>query len=267
MAKVTLTPALRRDYEQLFESCAIRPGRLKEVDATADRLVENRTRYEQVAAACGVPWPVVAVIHNMEASLKFTCHLHNGDPLTARTIQVPKGRPLGQPPFTWEASAEDALGMHALNGDTEWTVAGTLFVLEGYNGWGYRRFHPDVLTPYLWSGSEHYTSGKYVADGTFSQTAVSRQTGAAVLLRRLAERGTIEFEDEPRPEGGEPLLVGFSRKASADPAIVEQARQLQRWLNTHVGIFVLVDGVPGRRTSDAFRAVTGAFLPGDPRAA
>lgn len=34
---------------------------------------------------------------------------------------------------------------------------------------------------------------------------------------------------------------------------------------THAGIFVLPDGVPGKRTSDAFRAVTGSFLPGDPR--
>lgn len=267
MAKVTLTPALRKDYEQLFESCVIRPARLKEVDATADRLVAHRARYEDVSASSGVPWPVVAVIHNMEASLKFTSHLHNGDPLTARTIQVPKGRPLGPPPFRWEVSAADALGMKALNGETEWTVPGTLFVLEGYNGWGYRRFHPEVLSPYLWSGSEHYTSGKYVADGTFSETAVSRQTGAAVLLRRLAERGTIEFEDQPRPEVDEPLLVSFSKKGSTDPATVEQAKQLQRWLNTHAGIFVLVDGVPGRRTSDAFRAVTGAFLPGDPKAA
>jgi lysozyme family protein len=266
MAKVTLTPALRRDYEQLFESCVIRPARLKEVDATADRLVANRARYEKVSASSGVPWPVVAVIHCMEASLKFTAHLHNGDPLTARTVQVPKGRPLGPPPFTWESSAADALGMKALDGDTEWTVAGTLFVLEGYNGWGYRRFHPEVLSPYLWSGSEHYTSGKYVADGTFSETFVSRQTGAAVLMRRLAERGTIEFEDQPRPEEDEPLLVTFSKKASADPVKVEQAKQLQRWLNTHPGIFVLVDGAPGRRTSNAFRAVTGAFLPGDPLA-
>jgi lysozyme family protein len=267
MAKVTLTPALRNDYERLFESCVIRPSRLAEVDAAADRLVANRARYERVSASSGVPWPVVAVIHNMEASLRFTSHLHNGDPLTARTIQVPKGRPLGQPPFTWEVSAADALGMKALGGDTEWTVAGTLFVLEGYNGWGYRRFHPEVLTPYLWSGSAHYTSGKYVADGTFSESAVSKQTGAAVLMRRLAERGTIEFADQPRPQRDELLLVTFSKRASSDPATLEQAKQLQRWLNTHTGIFVLVDGAPGRRTSDAFRAVTGAFLPGDPKAA
>jgi hypothetical protein len=61
------------------------------------------------------------------------------------------------------------------------------------------------------------------------------------------------------------LLVTFSTRRHADPVKLEQAKQLQRWLNTHAGIFVLVDGVPGRRTSDAFRAVTGAFLPGDPK--
>ena len=268
MPKVTLTPALRADYEQLFQSCVIRPTRLAEVDATADRLVANRARYETVTASTGVPWPVVAVVHNMEASLTFTSHLHNGDPLTARTVQVPKGCPrTGRPPFTWEVSAGDALKMKGLDGDTEWTVAGTLFVLEGYNGWGYRRFHPHVLSPYLWAASGHYTNGKYVADGTFSETAVSKQVGAAVLMRRLAERGAIDFEDQPRPEEDEPLLVPFSQKRDRKPARVEQAEQLQRWLNTHVGIFVLVDGVPGRRTSDAFQAVTGAFLPGDPRAA
>jgi lysozyme family protein len=266
MPTVTLTPALRTEYGQLFESCVIRGSRLAEVDATADRLVANRKRYTSVSASSGVPWPVVAVIHNMEASLKFTQHLHNGDPLTARTIQVPKGRPTtGQPPFTWEASAADALAMHALDADTDWSIAGILFVLEGYNGWGYRRFHPHVLSPYLWAASEHYTSGKYVADGTFSETAVSRQSGAAVLLRRLAERGTIAFEDQPQPDEDEPLIVSFSKKRNADPEKAEQARQLQRWLNTHVGVFVLVDGVPGPRTSNAFRAVTGAFLPGDPR--
>lgn len=268
MPTVTLTEALRKDYDRLFESCVIRPSRLAEVDATADRLAANRARYARVSTSTGVPWPVVAVVHNMEASLKFTSHLHNGDPLTARTVQVPKGRPrTGQPPFTWEVSAADALGMKGLDGDTDWTVAGTLFVLEGYNGWGYRRFHPHVLSPYLWAASEHYTSGKYVADGTFSETAVSKQVGAAILLRRLAERGAIEFADQPRPERDEPLLVSFSTKLDRDPVKVEQARQLQRWLNTHVGVFVLVDGVPGRRTSDAFQAVTGAFLPGDPKGA
>src|SRR5215211_9055265 len=89
MPTVPFTPALRKEYDRLFETCVIRAARLAEIDAVATRLVDNRARYEQVTASCGVPWPVVAVIHNMEASLKFTSHLHNGDPLIARTVQVP----------------------------------------------------------------------------------------------------------------------------------------------------------------------------------
>src|SRR5436309_1074388 len=62
---------------------------------------------------------------------------------------------------------------------------------------GYRRYHPEVRSPYLWSGSTHYTSGKYVEDGRWSDTAVSRQLGAAVLLRRMAELGLARFADAP----------------------------------------------------------------------
>ena len=44
-----------------------------------------------------------------------------------------------------------------------------------------------------------------------------------------------------------------------------RAKELQRWLNTFPGIFVKIDGVPGPRTSEAYRKVTGSYLPGDPR--
>jgi len=76
--------------------------------------------------------------------------------------------------------------MRGLGAKTDWSLAGMLYQLEGYNGWGYRLHHPHVLTPYLWSFSNHYTSGKYVAGGTWSDIAASKQCGAAVLLRRLA---------------------------------------------------------------------------------
>ena len=58
--------------------------RAQDVDRCVDALVANRARYEQVQNATGVPWYVVAIIHNMEASQNFKRHLHNGDPLTAR---------------------------------------------------------------------------------------------------------------------------------------------------------------------------------------
>jgi lysozyme family protein len=186
----TLTKALRGEYTLLYRSCLIRPARKASVDQAARKLMANRARYEKVAAALKIPWSVIAAIHWMEAGGDFTRHLHNGDPLTARTTHVPAGRPpTGNPPFTWEQSAIDALTYQGFAKWKDWSIPGTLYKLESYNGFGYRDHHPGVLSPYLWSFSNHYTRGKYVADGKFSPTAVSQQVGAAVLLRRLQQGG------------------------------------------------------------------------------
>lgn len=262
MAKIPLTPALRAEYGKLFETCVAKAERQTQIDALAAKLIANRSRYEAVGKRLGIPWAFIAVTHNMESTQNFSKHLHNGDPLTARTRQVPAGRPkTGSPPFTWEESAADALTMKGLGSGTDWSLAGMLYQLEAYNGWGYRRFHPHVLTPYLWSFSNHYRRGKYVADGTWSDTAVSAQCGAAVILRRMAEKKAFSFSDQPEPKDKADLLVvAFSNSARSEAAL-----KLQTWLNSHAGIFVKLDGVPGRNTSDAFRAVTGRFLPGDPQ--
>ena len=267
MAKVSLTPALRLEYETLFNGCAIRPERFRAVNDLVAAITANRARYGAVSDALGVPWHFIGVIHNLEAGLDFTRHLHNGDPLSARTRQVPKNRPrLGVPPFTWEQSAQDAIALKGLGTHTDWSLAGTLYQLENYNGWGYRLFHQHVLSPYLWSFSTHYSSGKYVADGTWSDSARSAQCGAAVLLRRMAENGQIQFPDQPPPAPEARPLVRYSSKKPKDPAEFRRAEQLQIWLNTFPGIFVKVDGMAGQRTSEAYRKVTGAFLPGDPLA-
>lgn len=268
MSGISLTPALRAEYERLFETCVIRPERAAVVERLAGQLAATKTRYENVGRPLGIPWPFIAVTHSMESSQRFDRHLHNGDPLTARTRQVPAGRPrTGNPPFTWEESAKDALTMKGLGTGTDWSLAGMLYQLERYNGWGYRRYHPHVLSPYLWSFSTHYRSGKYVADGRWSETAVSQQCGAAVLLRRMIERGLFGFSDQrlPSSETPKPLIIGYRATKFADSEKERQALALQTWLNTHPGIFVKLDGIPGQRTSDAYRSVTGHYLPGDPR--
>ena len=183
-----LTAAQRHNYDLLFESCLVRPNRRTTVDRLLASINKSRPRYEKVGKALGIPWYVVGIIHSLEASGNFTRHLHNGDPLNARTTHVPAGRPkTGKPPFTWEQSAIDALRGQGLDNWKDWSPAGTLFKLEGYNGFGYRDHHPNVPSPYLWSFSTHYARGKYVADGHFSPPAVSQQCGAALLLKRLAE--------------------------------------------------------------------------------
>lgn len=256
MANVRLTDALRREYEELYDTCEIRSGRFGDVDRVVDRILPNRQRYETVASGVGAPWYFVAVIHNMESSLNFKRHLHNGDPLTARTRHVPAGRPPGDPPFTWEESAEDALKLRRIDRVSSWGVAGLLYELEGYNGWGYRKFHPHVKSPYLWSFSNHYSRGKYVADGTWSDRAVSRQCGAAVLLRRLEQRGEIELRDVRAPR--KPPLRYANRA-------IPHGEELQRFLNTFEGVTLRVDGWPGEKTSDAVERLFGFRLDGDPR--
>ena len=77
---------------------------------------------------------------------------------------------------------------------TDWSIEHLAYLFENFNGWGYRLYHPHVKSPYLWSYSNHYTSGKYVGDGQWSETAVSRQCGAMVLLKRLQETGEIRLD-------------------------------------------------------------------------
>jgi lysozyme family protein len=190
---VTLTPKLKKEYQDLFDSCEIKARRKGDVKAICDKIVNNKGRYQTVEDATKVPWYVVGTIHSLEGSLNFNRHLHNGDPLTARTVHVPKGRPPGTPPFKWEDSAIDALQFDGLSNTPKWNLPVIMFKLEGFNGFGYRTRHPEVLTPYLWSFTNHYSKGKFVADGKFDPATISKQCGAAAILKTLVARGDIQI--------------------------------------------------------------------------
>lgn len=254
MAKINYTNGLANEYIRLYRTCEAKPGKFDKIDKLVDTLISHRSRYENVADALSIPWYFIAAIHNMESSQNFSKHLHNGDPLTARTKHVPAGRPKkGKPPFTWEESAIDALKLRKLHKVKEWSLPRLLYKLEGYNGWGYRLYHTHVLSPYLWSFSNHYKGGKYIADGTWSDTATSRQCGAAVLIKRLEERNEITLSTIKKP------LFLYSKK------VVPEADKLQQFLNQFDGIALRVDGWPGKRTSDAVKKLFGFYLKGDPR--
>ncbi|MGC1470426.1 MAG: hypothetical protein WA793_13715 [Sphingorhabdus sp.] len=186
--------ALKGEYARLFRKLTVRPQYQETVDWHMALIRKARDRYEKVGAQTGVPWYFIAVTHGLEASFNFRAHFHNGDfPLSARTRQVPAGRPTKWlPPSDWESSAKDALRLLGYVGQSDWSLERTLYRLEAYNGLGYRGL--GVPTPYLWSFSNHYERGKFVADGKFSHTAKSQQCGAAVLLKLLADAGDIKLE-------------------------------------------------------------------------
>lgn len=177
--------ALEARYEAMWAAMKLRPERLGGTMALAQKIARNKERYLAVERATGVPWPVVGVIHARESGCDFKTHLHNGDPLSGRTIHVPRGRPVaGAPPFTWEASAIDAIRYDGLDKVAKWTIGATARLLEDYNGRGYR--NRGLPSPYLWAGTDQYTAGKYVADGKFSATFVDPQPGCMALLQCLA---------------------------------------------------------------------------------
>jgi lysozyme family protein len=189
---IILDDKLKIEYQNLYDSCVINSSRAGIVGGLVNKIISNKARYEAAADRLKIPWQFVGVIHNMEASQNFNCHLHNGDPLSARTTHVPKGRPTeGNPPFAWEESAIDALTLRKVEIWQDWSIPGLLYQIEGYNGWGYKLNHPLVLSPYLWSFSNHYIKGKYVADGKWSDTTVSNQCGAAVLLKNLGVKDLV----------------------------------------------------------------------------
>jgi lysozyme family protein len=258
MPSVKLTQALKAEYLDLFGTSEINQNRFAEVDTIVDKILPNKALYEDVSGKVNAPWFFIAAIHNMESSLRLDRHLHNGDPLTARTRHVPAERPAaGNPPFTWQESAIDALKLRKIDRVADWSIERILFELEGYNGWGYRKYHQHVKSPYLWSFSNQYTQGKYIADGTWSDTAVSRQCGAAVVIKRLEQRGEINVLTGQIAAHVIPL-----RHANG---VIDRGEDLQRFLNTFPGISLRVDGWPGDNSSDAVKQVFGFYLEGDPR--
>jgi lysozyme family protein len=184
---------LAEEYAATFKAARLLPGRKQSTDWHLTMMRQSRSRYEAVGKRNGVPWYFIAAIHALEGSFNFRGHLHNGDaPLAQRTRQVPAGRPLvWGPPSDWESSATDALRLMGFAGASDWGLARTLYRLEAYNGFGYRRI--GKVSPYLWSFSSVYNRGKFVADGRYNPNARSSQCGAAVMLKLLSDAGDIEL--------------------------------------------------------------------------
>jgi lysozyme family protein len=207
-----LTTGLKNEYLTLWQNCQINPAYADGVAWYVKQIEKYRDTYESVAQETDVPWFVIAVIHAMESTFKFTRHLHNGDPLTSRTVNVPAGRPKGgQPPFTWKESAIDALEYDGATAIRSWDLPTVFWFLEGYNGWGYRTglgrdTTPPCRSAYIYSGTNHYIKGKYVGDGVFDRNAVSDQVGCMAQLKELENKGLIRLspsaiEDDPNNVG------------------------------------------------------------------
>ena len=176
--------ASRRDvYRKQWETMSVEG--VGTIDKAARTLIVNKQRYINVAAKVGCPWFFIAVCHWREASGSFAGVMHNGERIIGKGVKtrlVPKGR---GPFATWEASGVDALSNppHDMRKVKFDGIERFAYEAEKWNGWGY--YYKGVPSAYLWSFSNIYRGGKYVADGVWSSTAKDQQVGVMPLLKRM----------------------------------------------------------------------------------
>lgn len=169
----------------------VQPALLSTIDQVSKRLCAAKSRYQYVQTVTNVPWFIVAVIHERESSQSWRASLAQGDPWDTVSIHVPRGRG----PFkSWEDAAIDALAVCPPFAAKwkDWSVGGSLTLLEEYNGLGYAA--RGVPSPYIWASTNQYIRGKYISDGHYDPHAVDHQLGCAALLNRMqAIDPTIPF--------------------------------------------------------------------------
>lgn len=195
------------DYGLLYAEATIQRDKLKILDFIYRCSVDHKKEYEQVSNRTGIPWSVIAAIHYRESDQNFKRHLHNGDPLSDRTIHVPVGRPrAGYPPFLWPESAVDSMS------DTwrplSWNVQGALEFMERYNGMGYQKV--GILTPYLWDFTDKYTSGLFVSDHRFDPNVRENRAGCVAILKYFDSKdlwlGLKDYQEDPLINGDDLVL-------------------------------------------------------------
>jgi len=213
-------------------------NRLKEIWAA------HQARYEAVAAQVGIPAELIAALHFRESSGNFNTYLHQGDPLGRPAVNHPRNIPVFH---RWEDAA-----IHALSDSHKTGIQDDLDITEDtrdlaalgtyaeyYNGLGYH--NRGRVSPYVYSGTDHYTGGKYVRDGFFSSTAVDQQLGVLAMVQVL--RGQADS-----PMAGPDLVLGD--RVLREGLRGNDVRELQTLLNGH-GAGLTVDGDYGPGTTAA----------------
>lgn len=194
-------PQLIAENEARWQKCEIAPKRLHEVEAVARRLVAQTAKvtYLAIENKTGVPWWVIAVIHEREADQNFARSIAQGDLWSSVSRHVPKGR---GPFSSFVAAAVDALtncAPHAARWK-DWSAGGTLTILEEYNGLGYEEYHAEA-SPYLWGATNQEEWGKYTNDGHWAHVW-DTQLGCAAMLKKMIEFDpSIKFGGPNAPQG------------------------------------------------------------------
>jgi len=247
-------------YKDLWETMENLPDTTRAIQYSAIQVIENKDRYIAVQDYFNgeIPWFVIGIIHLMEADGNFRLNLHNGEQYDQETTLVPKGRG----PFnSWEESAYDALNIKKDLFPENWDIGNIAAFFERYNGMGY--MYNGVNSPYLWSFSNQGVgTGKYIYDGTYDPDAVSKQVGAMVILKEMTNQNEVTIADKEEYSYS-PFLYYKCEDKSLARVYQNALNQMMYQLNEKDRL--VVDGLPGLKTSSMALYLFGHYLKGDPR--
>lgn len=169
---------LRPEYERLLAGMKV--TRASSILAEAHKLTGPNylPRYEEVAAATGVPAALIAALDERESGADLTRGLGQGDRWDRVSTHVPKGH---GPFSSWAAAAiYYARYDHLDDNSAPWTMPYVCWKAEAWNGFGPRAH--GINSGYLWAGTNEYHGGKYVADGVWDPSIVDQQNGIVPII-------------------------------------------------------------------------------------
>jgi lysozyme family protein len=187
---------MRADRLAAFHSTAQRlslPANKARYQGVTDRIQDLVTAGEKDLVA--VPWWFTAIVSEREygGPPHWDKQLGQGDPLHEKSHDVPAnmGPYLDHPGDVtpgrdaWTRCCVDVLINSAPFAAKWklWTTGGVLTLLEEYNGLGYAA--RGIPSAYVWSGTDQYVAGKFVADHVFNPRKVDVQEGCAPILAMM----------------------------------------------------------------------------------
>jgi len=164
----------------------------------ASRAMVHKSTYEYISAEIKqrhgyhIPWWLIPLVHERECVRgvdNWNCNIAQGSAFAEKSRIVPYNGPFA----SFVAAAIAALVEEAPYAakNINWSGGGTMTIAEKYNGLKYAR--SGKASPYVWSGTDQYVSGKVLQDhGPIEyykngKPVIDTQLGIAISLRAMME--------------------------------------------------------------------------------
>jgi lysozyme family protein len=263
--------ALAPEYATLLAAMRVDPDREHELAARAAVVLElahrHRDEWVDVTGKTSVPrlWGMASF--ERESSSDYSRSPAQGDPWDKVSVDVPRG--LG-PYADWGAACVAAYAIDKLNevGAPNWIWTRACYEGGLFNGFGPRAHGRH--TGYLWSWTNIYTGGKYVADGRWDPDVHDQQCGTVPMMTALLKLdATLTLADALPVLSPSSTANGLGPNVppptSAPPGVGggPPGRNMTEWPQTTLNRLdadppLVVDGNYGRHTRRAVTAFQAA---------